>query len=123
MSQNVRLIPSNLTAVDILTPVLFDSTPLLGGKGRTAFLNLKIAPVAGVFKLQGHNSVAARDASGAVVAPLEGDAGWFDIETVNAATAASNPMREFVLPVWLRVNVTTLQAGATDYPVVIEGIK
>jgi len=92
--------------------VALNKTPLLGGQGREGKLLLPSGGLgAGVVQLQG----APKPASGG--APATGD--YSTIMTLNSTSA---PMVEIPdLPDYIRANVTTAPAAATN--LVLEGVQ
>lgn len=87
-------------------PIKLDTTPLAGGFGREAKVNLG-ANTAGVV-LEGHDGMA--DGS----TPTEGDEGWY---TVLEAPFAGVVVEIEDLPMWIRPG-----AGATG-PITLEGVQ
>lgn len=112
---NIVKLTVNVTAVDILTPVPLDKTPVAGGAGREGILHVPVAPLTSVFKLQGHGG------NGSQTAPAEDDTGWTDVATINATSEKIIEVAD--LPRWIRANVTTLDADGPDVPVYIEGVQ
>lgn len=111
---NILKLTAVVTAVDILTPVRLNKTPLLGGDGREAKYSIPTLPLTSVFKLQGHPSQSATE-------PAEADTGWADIATINATAAQAGEIAD--LPGWIRVNVTTADADGPDVAVYLEGVQ
>lgn len=94
----------SITATDIGAPIKLDDTPFMGGKGRSAYLGLAAVPAGGgVILLEGHNG----DANG-TSEPAEDDDGWFTVATINAAAPLT---QEIEVPLYARLNITTLGTG------------
>lgn len=102
---NLKTIPATGT-----TPVKMDVTPLAGGHGREAKLNMgSNTGVATGVLLQGHNGLPA----GGV--PDAGDAGWF---TLLSAPQTGPVVHLEDLPLFVRKGAATLTS-----PIVIEGVQ
>lgn len=107
-----------VTATAIQAGKSFNESPLLGGGGsggtaggaRNALLNIQNGPLGGaaVVLVQGHDSTDS-------VAPASGDAGWYTLATLNAASPAE---QEIEIAPWMRTNVTTLGTGTMTIDVV-----
>lgn len=118
---NIVKLTVDVTAVDILTPVLLDKTPVAGGAGREAIVRVPTAPLTSVFKLQGHDGHGINNGDGTWTPPAENDAGWADVATINATSEKIIEVAD--LPRWIRANVTTLDADGPDVLVYIEGVQ
>lgn len=102
----------DLTAVAAGAGVRCNVSPFLGGQGHNALLiNNAAIGGSGVLKIQGNDSASA-------TAPAAGDAGWYDIVSLVAATPLE---QEITLSNWMRANVTT--AGTGTATVILEGIQ
>ncbi len=85
-------------------PIRLNKTPLHGGYGREAMLQLAAAVPAGVTVLiQGHPSPLDDT-------PSTGDAAWATIATLVPATKLRQELAD--LPYWIRVNISVASAGA-----------
>lgn len=103
----------SLTATGPAASYRLGTTPLLGGQGREAILNLD-SPVggSGVVTIQGHPSVDK-------AAPAANDAGWYTVLTLDSTAALVQEIGD--LPSWIRANVTT--AGTGTLNLTLEGIQ
>lgn len=101
-----------ITATGAQTPELLNATPFEGGWGKNAFLTLQSAIAGGgVVKIQGNPTAGPS-------APASGDANWTDI----VALDANSPLRqEIELPLWIRVNITTVGTGTVT--IGLEGVQ
>lgn len=94
------------------TAVALNKTPLLDGKGREGKLSLPTAGLGtGVVQLQG----APKPAAGGV--PANGD--YTTLMTLNSSSAAMIEILD--LPDFIRANVTTAPAAATN--LILEGVQ
>lgn len=77
-----------------------------GGAGRNGTVVLNDAPGgAATVKIQGHPGLADK------TVPASGDAGWYDILTL---VAASPKEQEIALPRYIRYNITVLGTGTLN---------
>ena len=102
----------SITATAIQAGKQLHVSPFLGGQNHNALLCLD-SPIggAGVIKIQGNPSLSK-------TVPADGDAGWYDIATLNAASVTS---QEIKLPAWIRTNITTLGTGTVN--ISLEGVQ
>ena len=112
---NILKLTADVTAVDILTPVALNTTPLLGGAGREAILDIPVLPLTGVFSIEG----APTDPDTGTV-PIEGSALWTEIVEIDAS---SDQKQQIELPDWIRINVTTADGDGPDVPCYLEGVQ
>ena len=114
MSNTLKL-TADVTAQDILTPVRLNTTPLMGGSGREAILNIPTLPLTGVFSIEG-----APDDPDTGTTPVEGSALWAEIVEIDSS---SDVMQEIELPQNIRINVTTADVDGPDVICYLEGIQ
>ena|SRR5271156_6192694 len=95
----------SITATGQQTPVDMTTSPFQGGQNKNAILLLQNAIAGGgVVTIQGNPLIQPN-------APASGDANWFTIATLNAA---SLPQQEIVLAQWMAVNITTVGTGTVS---------
>jgi len=95
----------SITATGQQTPINLTTSPFQGGQNKNAVLFLQNAIAGGgVVTIQGNPLIQPN-------APASGDANWFTIATLNAA---SLPQQEILLPPWIAVNVTTAGTGTVS---------
>lgn len=107
----------SITATAIQSPIKMNESPFLAGGGlgagagaRNAIMTMPAAVGgAGVILVQGHDATDL---------PTQGDAGWYTIATLNAASAL---LQEIELARWMRTNITTLGTGTIT--VQLEGVQ
>jgi len=102
----------DITATGAQAAVLLSKTPFVGGRGRSAIVDLNAAiGGSGVVKLQGSTNDIH-------TTPGTSDPSWTDIVSL---TSASPLQQEIELPQWIRVNVTT--AGTGTATINLEGVQ
>ncbi len=101
-----------ITALAKEPGILLNTTPFKGGQNHNALLRLENAIAGGgVISIDGSNLVQPN-------APAVGDASWSSIVVLNAA---SPNQQEILLPVWIRVNITTIGTGTVS--ITLEGVQ
>lgn len=102
----------DITATGAQAGKLLNTTPFVGGRGRSAILGLQAAIAGGgVVKIQGNPADIH-------TTPAANDPGWVDVVTLNAASPLQ---QEIELPQWIRVNVTNVGTGTVT--IGLEGVQ
>jgi hypothetical protein len=102
----------SITALAKEAGIHLTTSPFQGGQNKNALLVLDDAIAGGgVISIDGSNLIQD-------TAPAAADASWSSIVTLEAG---SPTLQEILLPVWIRVNITTVGTGTVN--IALQGVQ
>jgi hypothetical protein len=110
----IYTITADVTAVDVGAPILLNTSPHMGGQGRSAIAHCAVLPVTSTLLLEGHPVTADGQP------PADDSDDW---ATVATFTSTALQLQEIELPYYIRWSTTVLDADGPDVKVYLEGVQ